>query len=410
MNAKSRRASDLAHGEGGVTLVLALVFVLVIGVFIVALVALTGTTFRAARTTRAQADLQYSADGGADYALEKVRTTTACPPTLPAVPALNGVTPTLSVTCTGGTAASTSVIGSYAAIALGAGGISVGGSTQNGDNLAIRILGNVYSAGSIGAISGTGNSVTVQGNAELSSATCAFLSTTNPAVTGTCTGSKAVPTVAATSPNVIVPAAAAPAAQTSGTCTILYPGVYTTAPTFVTGQGYYLASGTYYFNGTGDINIAGGWIQGGATGGATAALSSGFTTRCPTAYANDTNAKTLNSAYTYTGSGVTLILGGNAVFRMQDNADTRVELYARTPAIGSPDLAATAGVSIWGQTSSSGVTGTYNVITQAPLYTNGKTADFVNHGLTWLPNSAVQLAALPNSDAGGAGQLMGGVV
>jgi len=41
------------------------------------------------------------------------------------------------------------------------------------------------------------------------------------------------------------------------TCRIFYPGKYTTAPAFSGTGRYYLASGTYYFSGPGDVNLLG---------------------------------------------------------------------------------------------------------------------------------------------------------
>ena len=391
-----------------------------LGAFIVGLLALTGTTAKVTLVTSKRTDSLYAADGGADFALEQIRTTatSSCPPTVTAPPAVNGVSPTISVTCSGGTTSGSgsALLGTYSAIALGPSGITVGGSVQDGDALTVKFQGDVYSGGTIAPLTGTANRVVIQGNAALKGTPCSFNSTTDPQVTGTCTANAAVPTVAATSPKVVIPAATAPAAVTSGTCTIYYPGTYTTAPTFTAGQGYYLASGTYYFNGTGDISVNGGWIQGGAPGTTTPTMSTGFTSRCPTSYANDTNAKTLRSAYNYTGTGVTIILGGNAVLRYQDNADIKAELFPRVPTTGSPDTGAneTPGVTIWGQGTThgtTGATGTYTKMTQSnAYYSNGKTADVVTHGLLWLPDSVVQTSPLPNTDAGGSGQLKGGVV
>jgi hypothetical protein len=270
----------------------------------------------------------------------------------------------------------------------------------------------VYSGGSIGPNSGTGNNLIVTGNASLAGSPCSFNATTDPQVNGSCLANQGAPAVSQTPPTVVVPTAAFLTPQTSGNCTILYPGVYTSALVSSASQGYYLASGTYYFKNTGDISLNG-WIQGGAAGSTTPALSSGFTSRCPAAFANDAKAKSLQPAYSSTGSGVTLVLGGNAVLRVPDDGNNRIELFPRVPGAGSPDLAATAGVSIWGQADTAGVTvpANYTPMTQyQAFYTVGKVEDVVIHGLTWLPDSKVQMSPLSNSDGGGAGQLKGGVV
>lgn len=417
------QARGIARGESGVTLVLALAFITLLGSFVVALLGLTQANFKTTTVTRTRIDALYTADAGADFALEQVRTTgiTSCPPTIPAAPASNGVTPTVSLTCSGGTVTttgSTPLLGTYSAIALGSSGIPVSGSAQNGDNLAMKFAGGIYSAGPVGSVPGTGNSLTVQGNAQLAAASCPYNATTNPAVTGTCTGSQAVPAVATSTKTVVIPLAPA-LAPVDGTgananCTLVYPGTYTGFAGFSDpNRGYYLASGTYYFNNNGDIPVNG-WVKGGAVGTTTSAFP-GFTSRCPAAFATDANAKAQpGHSEAYTGSGVTFILGGNAVLRFADDNNDRFELFPRVPAAGSPDLAATSGVSIWGRmNSTTGVTvpASYRLMTQSiQSYTIGKIADVVVHGLTYLPDGQLSISPLPNTDAGGVAQFKGGVI
>jgi hypothetical protein len=417
------RTRGIARGESGITLVLALAFITMLGVFIVALLGLTQANLKTTTVTRSRIDTQYTADAGADFALEQVRTSaiTSCPPAIAASPASNGVTPAVSVTCSGGTTTttgSTPLLGTYSAIALGSSGIPTSGTAANGDNLAIKFAGGIYSAGTVGAVPGTGNSVTVQGNAQLAAASCPYNATTDPAVTGTCTGSQAAPTVATSTKTVVIPTAPS-LAPVNGTganalCTLVYPGTYTGFAGFSDpDRGYYLASGTYYFNNNGDIPVNG-WVKGGDVGTTTAALP-GFSSRCPAAFANDANAKAQpGHAEAYTGSGVTFILGGNAALHFADDTDDRIELFPRVPAAGSPDLAATAGVSIWGRANSTtGVTvpASYTVMTAAtPYYTIGKIADVVVHGLTYLPDHQLSISPLSNPDAGGVAQFKGGVI
>jgi hypothetical protein len=45
-----------------------------------------------------------------------------------------------------------------------------------------------------------------------------------------------------------------------------------------------------------------------------------------------------------------------------------------------------------------------------PYFTTGKISSVVTHGLTWLPDSQLSVAPLPNVDAAGAAQFRGGVV
>jgi hypothetical protein len=108
--------------------------------------------------------------------------------------------------------------------------------------------------------------------------------------------------------------------------------------------------------------------------------------------------------YTYTGTGVTIILGSNARLSMIDHNSTRVELFPRYPGPGSPDLASSPGLSIWGI--NSGTTPNYAKLTQGTAYlSRGKGIDVVVHGRTYLPNTTVNAAPFTNGEAGGAAQL-----
>jgi type II secretory pathway pseudopilin PulG len=85
-------------GESGATLVLALVFVLVISLVLMAIVTLSGTNLIDTAQLQNARSLEYAADGGVDAAIQAVRyqpsPITACSPTtgFPLPATINGVT------------------------------------------------------------------------------------------------------------------------------------------------------------------------------------------------------------------------------------------------------------------------------------------------------------------------------
>ena len=221
----------------------------------------------------------------------------------------------------------------------------------------MTFAGDVYSGGSPStlAASGANNDVTIRGNLDMKGASCPTVTTPpDPVITGTCRPNQTqLPALATTIPTVAVPTTPSnPAKKTLGQCTYFYPGVYTAAQfAFASGKGHYLASGTYYITG-GTVSMQG-WVRGGQPPSPAApndALLNGANP-CDPSTTNDAWAaanKPAGVPYTSTGTGVTLILGGTTRLSMIDHASTRVELFPRIPGPGSPDLAATPGVSIWG--------------------------------------------------------------
>ncbi len=396
------------RGEDGASLILALAVLIVLSAFVVAVLAVGQVAFKTTGVARSATNATYAADGGVDAAIQMMRadrdahaTPSYCPNVATgtkaiAIPAINGQA--ISATCTTISGGVKSL--DYAMMALGSAGITTMGSGNK--NLEMGISGNVYTAGPFTMPTKDKGDVIIGGNLDTSAATCPYDDTTNPQVTGACNANVS-PTVA--TPTVFIPPTSPvnPAPQTVDSCIIYYPGRYTTLANFKTNKSYYFASGTYYFDGIGTFTIQGD-VTGGARG-SDAALSS--VTPC----ADDAAAADAWPAgYTAAGSGVTFVLGGDSTLKFGTAKTTNVELFARSPS--GADAAATPGVSIWASKGTGGTTGApYTASTASDVYdTGGKAADVVVHGLVYVAQSDVTVARLPNDDASGAAQLMGGLI
>lgn len=200
-------------------------------------------------------------------------------------------------------------------------------------------------------------------------------------------------------PTVIVPTATAPAKTVLSGCTIYYPGKYTSSnkPTFSPSEDTYFASGVYYFEDTGEIQMEG-KVFGGQPGSGEAQLLSGVTPCADDATANS------HLPGTATGSGVEFVIGGASRFKVASAAGNKVELYARQPAI--PANEGTPGISLFApKTSGTG----YSAWSDSTAFIVDSTdPTVIFHGLVYVPNSPITAWALPNS--GNGAQFGGGLV
>jgi hypothetical protein len=399
-------------GDGGASLVLALVFLSLLSVFIVSVLSLGSVSFTNTVVTRTRADQLYAADGGVEYGIRTLATnppaacqsvgstfTTVGTQTINGKPVTVKCKTTAVDTTTQTTGGGSPLINPYAAI-IGTGGVTIGGNNTQAPSF--RFKGNVYSNGAMSVPSYTPASV--DGNLELRTQACL---PPNVTVTSghTCTSNRPVPGLPSPVPTVKIPGTAL-APRTVGSCTILYPGKYgsggQTKPTFSPGGRYYLASGTYYFNDTGALDLRGEVFGGTPASTDTKQLTAGYTP-C----SNDTEARNQRPTYTAVGKGVTIILGGNADFRVQSDTGARIELYTRE----SPESGTTPGVTIWARNTAQGTTGYNPRHSGAALNTEQKLAEVVLHGLTYLPNNEASLNKEPlNLEAGGTSIFMGGLV
>lgn len=395
------------RGEDGASLVLALAFVTFMAVFSVAILSFTGVGATTSTIATAKTDQLYAADAGMEYGIANLKAdTTRCSSgttntTWPTT-TVNGKPVTYSCSyLSGGTGLTGSaLLGEYGAILTGGGGIAVSGSTSP-TNVVFAYEGSIHSAGPLTSNASSGQMMSVDGNLTLAGACppSTGLTITSP---GTCTPSSATPALPTL--GVYVPSAAAPAPSTSGSCTTLFPGKYGGGgrgiPSFNTSGQYYLANGVYYING-GNMTLAGTVFGGQMSASDTKALTGSTPCR-----ATDPNTSG------YTGSGVTFVLGGNAKLLIS-NANARVELFTRVP--GGLDAGATPGVGVWAASSSASLvsgSGAYtaSTTTQQIVWPSNVGIGFVEHGLTYVPSSSVQLSMLANAPAGGASVFTGGLV
>ena len=414
------------RGEGGASLVLALAFLTLFSVIAVSILSLSGVSVRNTTVTRSRVDQLYSADGGVEWGVRRLVDQNVCKdvsssfatiPNAPAVPTVNGTAPAVeckttvvdSTTTTTTTTGSglTSIMNGWAVVIRGTGGIVVGGNANNAPTHVVQ--GNVYTRGTITAPSGS--KVRVEGNLRVGTGSCPPANVTK---TGTCSVSTTIPSPVPNPPKVVVPASttSAPSPQLwTATCTILYPGRYSSPVNLSSSMSYYMASGTYYFVNTGDINVTG-TIFGGAPGTDAKQITGA------SACATDANAQSKVGSSVYNastaGSGVNLVLGGNAGIRVQSNA--RLELYQRKPVTGSPDCPTTSnctttGLGIWARSTTSGSTGGYTTSSNSvPFRTQEKSSTVVVHGTTYLPEREVNIREPLNPGAPGSSMFMGGLI
>ena len=146
----------------------------------------------------------------------------------------------------------TALLNGYSAI-LGTGGLTVGGNTPNGAPMvAFSLGGQVYSGGAITTVARA--PVQIGGNLGYYAACPPLPPNVTLTAPGVCS-QVAAPTVPTTS--VFVPTTAAPApVALNSSCTIFYPGKYSSSPAFSSSRNY-MASGTYYFENTGGITFQG---------------------------------------------------------------------------------------------------------------------------------------------------------
>lgn len=407
------------HGEAGASLILAMAFLALFGAASVSLLGLTGTSHKNTVITRARATQLYAADGGIETGIRRLQTDPGvCDATgTPWEPAtispvtINGKTVTITCKTMAGGATTTTTGGGSPLLngkvaILGSGGLTINSKPNATTPFLFR--GGLYSGGPIATDS---LPLTVQGDIGYYVACPPLPSDVTLTGSGVCSHPPSAPVVAV--PTVVVPPGPTPLAPASvpfgSKCTILYPGRYTSAnaPGFIPSRDYYLASGTYYFENTGEITLKGS-IFGGAPGLDTKQILS--TSPCAT----DADAARAAPSYdaTRVGSGVTILLGGSAVLAAANNSE--VEFYSRVPntAVGSTDFGATPGVAIWARATAQA---NYVAVRSGAtaFTTQDSTATMVLHGLTYLPDSIGDIVQPVNPDtdaAAPAALFMGGLV
>jgi hypothetical protein len=356
-----RRQAD----DQGVSLVLALLFITLVGLFAtVALTKAQNTTLSGVHL-RERGQLQYTLDAAVERALQVTRTDMAdtdpsqcaqpASPTATGSVSLNGVTSDWTCTLLAGRAKKSSddTTTDYAVVVTSpsAGALT----TQSGASSDVMIGGSAYVNGAvsnsdlnkqIGLTTGDYVSPFRAGwdcDAALTALTDVSVAT---GFLKTCTEQSladALPTVAlptapvfdvsALFPNGVDVVTKAPK-KTDTTCRVFYPGKYTTAPGLLNGANYFV-SGVYYFSGIGTWTFDGNNLS--VTGGQRAVAADSATLNDDCKNMDDATALGQSAVATVLASiqpatftnGVTWVLGGSSRISMPKG---RVTLF--TPPVG----------------------------------------------------------------------------
>ena len=265
------------QGERGASLILAMGFLALLGILVSSLLSVTYSSVKTTGVARGSQAKLYGADGAIDYAVETIENDDSyCPSgssgtqSLPDL-SLNGRT--VTVTCQ--LVDSTSSGFSFGWTSL-TGYNNPDGTTPQKNDL-------YWMAGTAGT---TSDQIKFQGtmfnagkfkfdSASPTTYIADDLHQYDSPGTNYCTADKAAaikPTVAGSwdcedpddydewdwdDVDIEVSSTTAKAKKIVGSCHIMYPGRYTTAPTFTAGTKYYFASGTYYFHNVGEITLRG---------------------------------------------------------------------------------------------------------------------------------------------------------
>lgn len=432
------RTNGAKQAEEGFVLILVLVFLLGASLII-------GALLSAASTSQLATDVQtlghsddYSVDAGIEYGIHLLRTNpTFCPDisasnTVTVPTAIDGAQPKVTCTTTSGSLTSTS---DFAIVELDPNattGPSAPFQTQSGNGTVKCILGPTYVTGGVdlqaqtqvdattpctgsgaGQVLGDGTGTFFYHKSDCTT----HLATPNNLWTGppggptswTCTTATAGLNTSLPSNDLL---AAMPAGNPSpvpvGGCSVFTPGKYTTLPTFSANN--YLASGIYYFDNVGKIDLGSNALFGGQPSSLTE--SQIVTTSQPCS--SDTK------AHAGSGTGVEIILGGNSSL-YSNKGD--MELYARQPASSNVakcktevansqplvDCEGTPGISIRTVPSSapagwdaSTLGGTGMAFSNA----SGNPGHTAVHGLIYVPEGSVSLSATNTNQAESTGGLV----
>lgn len=265
-----------ARGDDGVALVMALVFMLVVGLFVGAALQKAQSTSASGQQVLVRGQLQYALDGGIDVALQALQqelsngAPTRCvdAAAAPGVGSLTLNAQSVTHTCTtlAGRAAVAGDVTTtnYAIVVTSPNADAL--TTQSGASSSLGIDGSVFLNGTVtnGALKKQLDLTSGDLVSPVSRAGCAadLAALTDITLTGsgqlkTCTEqtlAQAVPTLTLPAAPVEVATALKSGVQL-GTCRVFFPGRYSTSPPAVSGADTYFVSGLYYFHNIGQWSI-----------------------------------------------------------------------------------------------------------------------------------------------------------
>jgi hypothetical protein len=387
------------QGDGGAILLIVLFVTTVLAVIIGVVLTNVEVNLRNSTVAQSIADKTFAADGGVEYVIQRLREDPAActaPNLSPWQQNNTSVTvscaPVAGVTSFGsGSAIITTDVGPSSLSTAGPFGININGPTYvaGGLNLARDL--NVREGPIVQAKtpclqnSGPGN----------------VLSPTPPVcttvpITG---GQPALPCLAACAPGTqftLADRGPDPSYTTAsgGGCSIFLPGKYTAAPNL--GSHNYFASGVYYFENTGPINI-------GNPLGGTDVIGGKRGPSEPTSFIGPSPCADDTAAGVSDGSGVEWILGGTSAVSVSSDANTSVELFARQPAAA---VEGASGISV--RSVPAVAPSGYTPSSAGTVFSiaGGTSTQVAVRGQVYAPNAGVTVASTGSSSS----ELSGGVV
>jgi hypothetical protein len=341
MSARRRYDTD----EEGATLILALVLVTALFLAVGAMTSQLSTQFKVTQIVNDRVDKQYAADGGIDHAIEALRadmraaTRSLCLDAAGGVQAMSTVTVNghpVDITCETrqGSTGSGPLVNPASFGLITTKSVATKSLETQGGSAPLSVNGAVYLGGGV-VHADLNKQVTItNGDVGQLASRCTAGSLSADLVTAA--PFKAAPACTSLTPVEVAPTVTLPSlppvadaswvkSTSSGStngCTVFYPGRYTSLPDVGSKDDFYLASGTYYFDGVGSIAIAnGGTLVAGANG----LYNNGDTTiGCATDAQASAHAANPGRI---TGTGATLIFGGNSTVGLAGV----MTIMARTP-------------------------------------------------------------------------------
>lgn len=365
--------------EQGATLILALAFLSLFGVFIAAILAQVSTNMRLTSTTRARTDRLLAADGGLEWGIQRARTQdTTCTSVAAGLQTLtSALTPlivdgrTLTVKCQ-------AMAGAVASPASQQWSVITNGLTTLAGASPVIAGGDVWAGGTVSAAStvATTDADVIRGVADCTAFALTGLTVGAPDISSCTTAAEPdVPHTLPPAPPIRTDAAVVSCGGNNWS--IWHPGTYKGGAGPDVYPYNYLESGVYYFE---DISLnlpVAAFIGGKPPAGETSVLN---------AECAGINDATLGAASQASGAGVTIILGGASGIRA---SGTKFELYTRAPA--TP--AGTPGISVTTVPSDNAVPG-YKpwsppvAVPPSAVHVTGRAAI---HGLVYARNAPVSL-------------------
>ncbi|MDJ0771265.1 MAG: hypothetical protein QNJ12_20925 [Ilumatobacter sp.] len=415
------RSPGVESRDRGAVLPIALVFVVVLSLVLIALARLTSTNLSVVSVTRDRTEDLYVRDAGIEIAIQALlddAATTLCENPSAGVETVgtydvNGASVTVTCeTTAGGPGAS----GGGAPVFVATGYTYGNGSSPNRDELVhvpndkgTKIIVDAW-AYNFGGFKFAGSDPELEFGSDLLQHTdkCMQSSGGTPTVVGTWScNSDPVPDP---NPDAWIPTDDPANPQSGGTCDLIfYPGRYDSddkakLANFQSSDSYYFASGVYYFEDVDEIQFEG-LIHAGAPGGDTPEL---LQPPC----ADDAIAESLVAGPNpeINGSGVVFVFGRQAWMKVASNPQNVVEMFSRQTGRAATEGTAMDDHTLITITSATTTTGAAATVfdQEKGIITSNPEATMLLHGTVYMPTSHLEMWGLENSQASSSAFQFGG--